>query len=210
MRHRPQPLVAAEEMRRGMRGVADEAHGADLPLGARRADRGGIGHHLGHLLAGAMARIHRQEGRLGHVGTHRPGVVGGHAGWPQLLQEDRLEVDEMEERTGDVHHRLAGADPLALGIAQVEIDRRVARAAELLQPLQRQPRREYHRPAHEDRVGDAAVAEAADHLLGAVEVVIGIALDLAVTRMHAGPLPLARSAAVRRQDGPARSTGARP
>ena len=69
-----------------------------------------------------MARIHGEEGRLGHVGAHRPGVVGGDAGRAQLLQEDRLEVDEMEERAGDVHHRLAGADPLALAVAQVELD----------------------------------------------------------------------------------------
>jgi len=90
-----------------------------------------------------MARIHGEEGRLGHVGAHRPGIVGRHAGRPQLLQEDRLEVDEMEERAGDVHHRLAGADPLALAVTQVELDRGVARAAEFFQPLQRQPRREH-------------------------------------------------------------------
>jgi hypothetical protein len=86
----------------------------------------------------------------------------------------------MEERARDVHHRLAGADPLALAVAQVEIDRGVARLAELFQPLQRQPRREYHGPAHEDGVGHAGIAEAADHLLRAIEVVIGIPFDLAV------------------------------
>ena len=86
----------------------------------------------------------------------------------------------MEERAGDVHHRLAGADPLALAVAQVELDRGVARAAEFLEPLERQPRREHHGAAHEDGVGHAGVAEAADHLLGAIEVVIGVAFDFAV------------------------------
>jgi hypothetical protein len=75
-----------------------------------------------------MARVHREEGRPWAVGAHGEGVVGGDAGRPQLLQEERLEVDQMEEGAGDVHHRLAGADPLALAIAQVDLDRGAARA----------------------------------------------------------------------------------
>ena len=155
-----------------------------------------------------MARIHGEEGRLGHVGAHRPGIVGRDAGRAELLQEDRLEIDEMEERAGDVHHRLAGADPLALDVALVDLDRGVARRGRFLEPLQRQPRREHHRPAHEDGVGHAAVAELADHPLGAVEVVIGVAFDLAVVRMRHRPSPALRSdapcsRAVKRPDAPA-------
>ncbi len=183
MRHGAEALLAAEEMRGGVRGVADETDRADLALGPRRADRGGVGHHFGHLLAGAVARIHGEERRLGHVGAHRPGVVGSDAGRSQLLQEDRLEIDQMEERARDVHHRLAGADPLALVVAQVDLDLGVARLARLRQPVERQPRRENHGTAHEDGVDHAAVTEPADHPLGAVEVVIGVAFDLAVGGM---------------------------
>ena len=193
VRHRSQPVFAAEVMGRGVRGIADEADGANLALGPGRADRGGIGHHLGHLLAGTMTGIHGEEGRLRHVRTHRPGIVGGHAGGAELLQEDRLEIDEMEERAGDVHHRFAGADPLALAIAQVEVHRRIAGAAGFLQPFQREPRREHHRTPHEDGVGDLAIAELADHLLRAIEVVVGVAFDLAIFRMRHRPSPGSRA-----------------
>ena len=57
----PRPLALAEEMRGGVGGVADEALGAGLALGPRGADRGRIGHHLGHLRPGAVARVHGEE-----------------------------------------------------------------------------------------------------------------------------------------------------
>ena len=193
VRHGAEALFAAEEMRRGVRGVADEAHGIDLALGAGGADRRGVGHHLGHLLARAVARVHGQEGRHRHVGAHRPGIVGRDAGRAQLLQEDRLEIHEMEERAGDVHHRFAGADPLALVVALVDLDIGLPIGRHLPQPVDREPGREHHGPAHEDGIGHAGVAELADHLLRSIEVVIGVLLDLAVSRMRHRPSPGSRS-----------------
>src|SRR5205814_8785208 len=110
---------------------------------------------------------------------------------------DRLEVDQMEERAADVHHRLAGPDPLAFDVALVDLDRGVALAAGLLEPLQREPRREHHGPAHEDGVSHLAVAELADHPLGAVEIIIGVALDLAIQWMRHRSSPTLRSLARR-------------
>ncbi len=199
VRHGAEALVAAEEMRRCVGRVADEAHGLDLAFGPGRADRGGIGHHLGHFLARTMARIHGEEGRPRHVGAHGPGVVGRDAGRPELLQEDRLEVDEMEERPGDVDHRLAGADPLALDVALVDLDLGLAVGLHFLQPVERQTRREHDRTTHEDRIGHAGIAELADHLLRSIEVVIGELRDLAVSRMrHRYPDP---------SDGPLQTEG---
>src|SRR6185437_1438793 len=100
----------------------------------------------------------------------------------------------------------------ALDVALVDIDLGVALAPGILEPLQRQPRREHHRTAHEDGVGHLGVAELADHPLGAVEVVIGVALDIAVYWMHHGS-PLAPSRPrwpVMRPGAPAGPTGARP
>src|SRR5206468_3521085 len=74
-----------------------------------------------------------------------------------------------------------------LVVAQVDIDLGVPLAAGVLQPVERQPGREHHGPAHEDRVGHAAVTELADYPFGAVEVVIGELFDLAVVRMHHRP-----------------------
>ena len=59
MRHRAHAGLFAEEMRRRFGGAADEPDRPGDLLRVRRPDRGGIGHHLGHLGAGAVARVHR-------------------------------------------------------------------------------------------------------------------------------------------------------
>ena len=121
-----------------------------------RADRGGIGHHLRHLGAGAVARVHGQERDLRQVGAHRdrrcrrrrrpaPASAAG-----CVSRSTRC-----IERAGDVQDRLAGADPVALRVDAARSSNAVAaRRRDCLQPVERQPRRRDHRPAHEDRVGD--------------------------------------------------------
>ena len=95
---------------------------------------------LGHLGAGAVPRIHRQERDLGQVGAHRRGVVGRDAGRPELLQQQGFEIDQMIERAGDVEDRLAGADPGALGIVQLDLEIDAARGRHAFEELDRQAR----------------------------------------------------------------------
>ena len=136
---------------------------------------------LGHLGPGAVPRVHGEEADIGQVGAHGVGVEGGDAGRPQLLQEDGLEVDQMAERAGDVHHRLAGADPAALLVALVDLDLGAAlpRRRACSQSSASRGVAE-HRPAHEHGVGDAAVAEPLDDRAGADEVFVGEARQIGV------------------------------
>jgi len=92
-------------------GAADKPDRAGNLPGVGRADCRGIGHHLGHFGARAMACIHRQKRHARQVGAHRRGVVGGDAGRPDLLQQHGFEIDQMIERAGYVEDRFAGADP---------------------------------------------------------------------------------------------------
>jgi hypothetical protein len=184
VRHGAEAGGLAEEMRGRIGGVADEPLGVVLAPRPGRADAGGIGHQLRHLGAGAVPRIHRQEGRARQLGAHGVGVVGGDAGRPQLLQQHRLAVDQVAQRAGDVEHRLARPDPFAFGVAQVDLDREAALLGHLLQPFDRQPRRGDHRPAHEHSVGDAGVAEALHDPLGPQEVLVGPARQFVDRRDH--------------------------
>ena len=111
MRHRAHALFLAEEVRGRLGGAADKPDRAGDPPGVFRADRGGIGHHVRHLSAGAVARIHREERDFRQVGAHCRSVVGRHAGRPELLQQHGFEIDELIERPSHVEDRLAGADP---------------------------------------------------------------------------------------------------
>ena len=201
VRHRAQPPVATEIMRRCVRGVADEADGAGVALGRRRADGRRVSHHLRHLLTGAVTRVHGEEGHLGQIDAHRIGVIGGNAGRTDLLQIDRLEIDEVPEGTGDVEQRLAGADPGAFGITQVDLELGLARGGDGVQPVDREARREDDRPPHEDGVGHGHVAEALDRRFALHKVTVGIALDIRCRgsrRIRARPvhvsLPRLRSA----------------
>ncbi len=62
MRHGAKAARHAEPVRRAVVGVADEAL-RTLPPGGVAADAGGVGHHLLHLGAGAVPRLHREERR---------------------------------------------------------------------------------------------------------------------------------------------------
>ena len=73
-----------------------------------------------------MARVHRHERGLGQVGAHGIGVVGGDAHRADLLQQDGLQIDQMDQRSGDVEDRLSRADPLALRVAQIDLEPGVA------------------------------------------------------------------------------------
>ncbi len=126
MRHGAQRLLAAEIMRGRLGGVADEAGGLDLAPRAGGTHGGGIGHHLGHFQAGAMARIHGEEGDIGQIGAHGEGIEGGDAGRAQLHQQQRLEIGEMHEGAGHIHDRLTGADPPALVILEIDLELGVA------------------------------------------------------------------------------------
>ena len=89
-----------------------------------------------------MSRVHRQKRDLRQVGTHRVGVVGGDAGWSELLQQHGFEIDEVGEWAGHIKDRLAGADQRRLGMRQLDIEM-LARASAAIgfEELDRQARR---------------------------------------------------------------------
>ena len=184
VRHGAEAGRLAEIMCRGVGRVADEALGPGLALGARRAHRGGIGHLLGHVGPGAVARVHGEEARIGQVGAHRVGIVGGDAGRPQALQEHGLQIDQMAERAVQVHQGLAGTDPSTLLVHKLDIDHRPALGRDALQPVDGQAGRRQDRSAHEYGIGHLAVAEALDDGPGAREVFVGVSPDLALARRH--------------------------
>ena len=64
VRHGAAAGLGAEPVGGGVGGVADEALGP-FPLGGVAADAGGVGHHVLHLEAGAVARVHGQEAAFG-------------------------------------------------------------------------------------------------------------------------------------------------
>ena len=92
--HGAEAAVAAEEMRRGAGGVADETLGADLGFRRLGAHGGRIGHDFRHFGTGAMARVHGHELDVGQFNAHGEGVVGGDAGGAELLQVKRLQIDQ--------------------------------------------------------------------------------------------------------------------
>ena len=148
MGHRAVAPLIAEVVGGRIRRIADEADGAALFLGRLGADARGIGHHLGHLQAGAVARVHRQECDLGESARHGVGVVGGDADGAQPLQVERLQVDEMAEGAGEVDQRFAGADPLAFLELAIDGEFGAALGRDRLQPLDHQAGRETDRPPH--------------------------------------------------------------
>ena len=166
-------------MRRPVIGVADEAFGA-LGLGGAGADGGGVGHDLLHFRAGAVARIHGQEGGVRQGDAHLEGVVCGDAGGADFLQEDGFQVGQGLEAAGDVDQRLAGADPGAFGVHQLDVEFLAARLGDRFQPFDHERRGADHRAAEEDRVGDAPVAEAGDDGAGAVEIGVRAGGDVRV------------------------------
>ena len=177
MRHGAQPGRVAEPVRGAVIGVADEA-GRPLALRRPAADGGGIGHHLLHLRPRAVPRLHRQEGDRGQRQAHLVGVVRGHAGRADLLQEDRLQVRQQGEAAGDVDQRLAGAGPASLRVGHIDIEGGAALGGHPRQPVQHQPGGRDHRPAQEHRIGHPLVAEPLHHLAGAVEIHIGARRDV--------------------------------
>ena len=157
-----------------------------------------------------MARIHRHECHLRQVGAHGIGVVRRHARRPQLLQQQRLQVHQVIERAGHVHQRLAGADPAALFVAQVDPEANAALDGHTLQPGDRKARRRDHRAPQEQGVGNLLVAEAADHVPGPVEVEIGPVRDVALFERprRAGPVLAVATLGRVFRDGACRRFGA--
>ena len=177
VRHGAEAGVVAEVMRGRVVGVAHKALGAGLRLGGMRADGGRIGHELLHLGAGAVPRVHGEERDSGQIDAHGERVVGGHARGAEFLEIEGLEIDQVIERACDVNQRFAGADPIALGEVLLDFERGLARPGHGLQPFDHQARREDDGAAHEDRVGDAPVAEAPHRLLRLDEIAVGPTLD---------------------------------
>jgi len=135
---------------------------------------------LHRLDAGRMPGGHRQKGDAGQVDAHRVGVVSGDTGGAQFLQIERLEVDEVAQRPGDVEQRFAGADPFALFVVQMNVELRAACLGDVLQPADHEARREHDRAAHEHRVGRFDIAEVADDLPGLQEIIVGPVVDEAL------------------------------
>ena len=70
-----------------------------------------------------MPGIHGEEGDLGQVGAHGEGVVGGDAGRPQLLQQQRLEIDQMARAEPEMYMIGSPAPTqLAFAVEQVDLD----------------------------------------------------------------------------------------
>ena len=100
---------------------------------------------------------------IGQVGAHGVGVVGGDAGRPQPLQEDRLEVDQVLERArgcrASARRRRPSRLPRGRGRCRQACRARPPPAAA---SRPRAAGRQSTGPAHEDGVGDVVVAEALD------------------------------------------------
>ena len=173
MRHRADAFFPAKEMRRRVGGAADKADGTRLAPRRLRADRGGVGHHVGHIGPGAVPGIHREKGDLGQFGAHRIGVVGGDASRPELLQQHRLEIDEVRQRAGHIEDRLAGADQRPFRVVQLDVEAGAAVGGDSFEKLDRQARRRDHRAAHEHRIGRLAIAEPLDDRLRLQEIAVG-------------------------------------
>ena len=186
VRHGAEAALVAEVVRRGVGGVADEAPGVGLAPGLGRADARGVRHHLGHLRAGAVPGIHRDEADVGQIGAHEERVERGDARRTELLQEHRLQVDQLPERSRDIEERLAGADPVALLEAQLDRELGAAGAADLEQPVERELGGAQHRAAHEHGVGGIDVAEPPHDLAGLQEILVGKFRQLIRGRSHDG------------------------
>jgi hypothetical protein len=174
VRHSPRTLLLPEEGGSRIGRAPDKANGLGLAPGMRRADRGGVGHHLGHLGVGAMPRIHRQKGDLRKVGAHRIGVVGGNASRANFLQQDCLEIDEIEQRASHVKHRVAGPDPGTLRVREFDIELLAAFGSRAFEQGDREARRADDRATHEYRVGRRAIAEMSDDRLGPQKIAVGL------------------------------------
>ena len=164
-------------MRGPVVGVADEAL-RPFPLRRIAADGGSVGHHVLHLGAGAVACLHCQERGTGQGKAHLIGVVRSDGSRTDLLQQDGFQVGQLHQAAADIGERLAGADPGALVVHQLDVEAGAAFACHVLQPFDHQPRRGNHRAAHEHRVGHPLVAEPRDDRARAVEVAVGPRRDV--------------------------------
>src|SRR2546430_38009 len=82
------------------------------------------------------------------------------AGGSELLQQHGFEIDKMKERSGDIEHRLAGADPGALWMVDLYVEAGAAFGGHDFEKVDRETRRANHRPTHEHRVGRRTIAKA--------------------------------------------------
>ncbi len=185
MRHRPHAFLLAEIMRGRRRGAADEPDRVGDLLGVCRTNGSRVGHHFGHLAAGAVARVHREERDLRQIGAHGRRIVSGNASRSELLQQHGFEIDEVVERAGYVEDRLAGADPGGLRVVQLDVEFCAACRGGLLQKLDREARRADDRAAHEHGIARLAVAKPADNLLRLQEIAVGARREVAETLCRA-------------------------
>ena len=151
-----------------------------FPLGRVPADAGRVGHHVLHLEAGAVPRIHGQEPRLRQFEAHLIGVVRSDAGRADLLEEQGLQIRELAEGPGKVEDGVAGADPGAFRVHDLDVEGGPARGRHGLHPFHHQARRADDGAAQENGVGHARVAEALHDGAGAVEIRVRPRRDLGV------------------------------
>ncbi len=174
MRHRADALSLAEEMRRRVGGAADKADRARLAPRRLRADRGGVGHHVGHIGPGAVPRIHRQKGdlratrRTSHRRCrrrHKPARA-----FAAAPSRDRRGEPASRSHRGSARRRRPA--PLPGSSAR---HRSGCRASAATASRNSTARRgvDDHRAAHEHRIGRLAIAEPLDDRLGLQEIAVG-------------------------------------
>ena len=163
---------SAEPMGGRVIGIADKALGPFSLRGAA-ADGSGIGHHILHFRARAVARFHRQKCGLRQFNAHLIGVMRRNTGRTQLLQQHGFQIHQLHKGTADIKQGIARADPLAFFMHHFNLERGAARRRHGTQPIQHQPRRRNHRAAQKHRIAHFGITKALHHGLSAVEIAIG-------------------------------------
>ena len=175
MRHRAESALLSESAGGGVSARPDKTDSAVNASRPRAADRRRIRHRLGHLGARAVSRVHRNEGGLRQCPRNAIRVMRRNTRRANLLQEERLKVGKMHERSLHIQQRLARADPFALAVTQNTFNVRAARLGDRLNPVNRDAGRRKRRTAQENRVGHLARRRlGAKQITRAAEINVGL------------------------------------
>ena len=165
-----------------IRRVANESLGAMLFPRHFRADRCGIGHHVSHIMTGTMPGIHCQKSGVRHISAHLIGVIGSDTGRPQLLQQDRFQIDQTMQRTGQIKQGLTRTDPVTFLIILLDVESRSPRLRHVFKPADSQTGGKDHRTPHEDGIGCRNIAKLRDSISRSAEILVGQARDIGFQR----------------------------